>query len=649
MPNTSCSAELLIEGGVFDRQWDSFVARPGQQQMAALVDKAISEKKSLVIEAASGSGKTLAYLVPIINHKKRAVISTASRYLQRQLFNHDIPLAVKILNKKISVALLQGRSHYLCPYYLAKNIKETTQLNKTTVSQLLKIDQRYRESGNGELDSLAPKISAKVRLLVTSGADDCLSTRCPQWTQCPLRFARQRAQQADIVVVNHSLLFVDQIMKQQQFGELLPSSEVVVVDEAHRLTDFAQTLVGDRLSSQQLKRFTSDIKIMIKRYAPEQAQLKDALEQLELGLASLTRRLPSMTEYLPRQFVSIVAQLINSFEGLAKHLDHLQVRHNLLAELAIRNQLLIAKLTRITDQQDLCWIQATTNGFIIQAIPIHLAAAVKPLMNTVHNSWIFTSATLSVSDNPQRFLAELGLENKPFHRLDSDIDYQQHATLFTPVLPVNPDHESYCDYLLDEVMPLLKLVNGRVLFLFSSHRALLAAAVQLQTLCDRPLLVHRSSTSGSDSNHYQLIKAFKQSEQAVLMATGSFWEGVDLSGLPINAVIIDKLPFAMPTDPLVQFRSGELSRHGVDSFEQYILPEAVIRIRQGCGRLLRRISDRGVIMLADPRIHSRAYGRVFIESLPAMQQVFSMTALQQYFKPGDNNSIDEKLNENISA
>jgi ATP-dependent DNA helicase DinG len=639
MLKTLSSAELLADGGVFARHWKNFVARAGQQQMASLVEQGITEQTSLIVEAASGSGKTLAYLVPIIRQQKRTIISTASRYLQYQLCNHDIPLAIKVLGASASVALLQGRSHYLCPYYLQKNQRDRPELGKAIQAQLAHINQRYQQTGHGELAVLAPRLSLQIQRLVTCGTDDCLASRCPSYSQCPLMQARQRASQADIVVVNHSLLFSDQMIKQQQLGELLPKAEVVVVDEAHRLADFAQSLVGERLSSVQLRRFTRDMQQAIKQFAPEQLELKAAIEQLQSGLVALAQQLAGIHQFGPVEYLAIVEQLAANLQHLARHLQPLQQRHQQLADMAVRNEVLISCLKTIADRRYLCWIQATANGFICHAIPAHLSAITRPLLKAVGGCWLFTSATLSVAGNPQRFIASLGLEDMAFYRLDSAIDYQRHAKLFTPELPVNPHHADYSRYLVAQVVSLLQLVAGRVLCLFSSHRALSAAAQLLQPEVDRPLLVQGSGSSVADKGHYSLIKAFKQADNAILMATGSFWEGVDLSGLPISAVIIDKLPFAMPSDPLVQFRSNELANHGVDSFAEYLLPEAVIRMQQGCGRLLRRINERGVIMLADPRLHSRPYGQLFIDSLPAMEQVYSVASLQSFFNTDQPTAI----------
>lgn len=636
----SSSAELLAAGGLFAERWPGFIARVSQQAMADLVEQGMAERRSLVIEAPSGSGKTLAYLVPVVNRRKRAVISTASRYLQQQLYRQDIPLVKKILNVSCSVALLQGRRHYLCPYYLETNLQDRPELGKKTLAQLSQLLQRYRTSGIGELSVLAPELPASLRPLVSSGADNCLGNHCPKRSQCPLMIAREKAQQADIVVVNHSLLFADQRLQREQLGQLLPASDIVVVDEAHRLGDFAQPLLGSQMSSTSLHAFMRDLLLGIADAAPEQRRLKASLLQLQRGLQSLVDHLPDNGSHQPQQYTAIVQQLVVAFERLQQQLQHLQQRSQRLAELSVRNQQIVLRLQSIAGTDCLCWIQKTLSGFILQSIPGKVSPLIAELSAQTTGSWLFTSATLSAADHAQGFLTELGLDKSLYHQLGGDIDYQQQAKLFTPRIPVLPGQSDYTRYLLAEVIPLLKMVAGRVLFLFSSYRALTRAAEQLALLGDYQLFVQRADQQRIESDHYRLITAFKQSPRGVLLGTGSFWEGVDLSGAELKAVIIDKLPFALPTDPLVELRTAELNRLGVDSFSQYLLPEAVIRLRQGCGRLLRRISDRGVIMLADPRLHSKDYGDLFISSLPAMEQVFSLEALSTFLQPNDSDRLE---------
>ncbi len=624
------SAELLAPGGLFERRWPDFYARPGQQQMAALVETAMDANQDLVIEAASGSGKTVAYLTPIIAKGQKAIISTASRYLQQQLFRQDIPRIKKILDRHLSVALLQGRSHYLCPYYLDKNLQADGSLGKQHHGILAHLAQRFRQTGIGDLDLLAPDLPNNLRRYVTSSRDDCLARQCPQYSRCPLMIARQKAQAADLVVVNHSVLFSDTVMRREQLGDLLPQADVVVVDEAHRLVDFAQTILGQRLSSRKLKQFLNDATHAVRTFAPEQRQLIQFITQIETGLTNLAQHIPPLEPYRREQHSQLIDQLIAAFDRLRKNLLPFKDRHQHLADLLVRCQLLIEKLRTINNPEDLCCVEGDQHSFMLQCIPAHLTAALTSVFSEASGSWVFTSATLSVAGSAQRFLNSLGLAEEIFNRVDSAIDYQQQAILYTPELSVEPDHQSYCSQLLQHLIPLLQLVNGRVLCLFTSYRSLNAAAQGLTGNIEYPLFIQNTSLEHSAGDNYRLIERFKAVPKGVLLGTGSFWEGLDLSGVPLAAVVIDRLPFAPPNDPLIQLRAADLENHGVNSFEQSMLPDAVIRLRQGCGRLLRRISDRGVIMVADSRLHNRSYGEVFIDSLPAMEQVNSLESLQPF-------------------
>ena len=637
-PSSTSSADLLATDGLFAQFWPAFSPRSGQLQMAGLVEAAIAAKESVVIEAASGSGKTIAYLTPVIAKGQKAIISTASRYLQQQLYRQDIPRIQQILGSDIRIACLQGRNHYLCPYYLEKNLQADTALGQKQHQALSHLAQRFRQTGNGELDSLAPELPVALRRYVTSSRDDCLGKECAQYSRCPLMKARQKAQDADIVVVNHSVLFTDAVMRREQLGDLLPEADVVVIDEAHRVADFAQNIVGRRLSSRQLKQFLSDTASALRLYAPEQRQLLAFIQQIEHGLENLSNHLPSMDPYIREQHCQIIDQLAAALQRLHKNLRPFKQRHQDLADMLVKSRLMHTSLQAITEAEGLCCLQGSKHSFMLQSIPRDLAPAVKSLFAEASGSWIFTSATLSVAGSPQRFLQSLGLERCAFHQLESAINYQQQAVLFMPELTVLPDHPDYSVQLLEQLIPLLAAVKGRVLCLFTSYQSLNAVGQGLlKAKIDCPLFMQQSNVDmpSGGADNYRLIKRFKEAPTGVLLGTGSFWEGLDLSGIPLAAVVIDKLPFVPPTDALLQLRSAELEHHGINSFEQTTLPDAVIRLRQGCGRLLRRISDRGVIMLADPRLRSKAYGEVFINSLPAMAQVSTLESLQPFLNPHD--------------
>lgn len=640
MSRMESSDALLAAGGPIDSQWPGFIAREGQQQMAARVQQAIDDQISLLVEAPSGSGKTLAYLVPIVTGEKRAIVSTASRYLQNQLFKYDLPLLQKLLGSSKTVALLQGRSHYLCPYYLNVNtrrMREARQNGKSDESyrQLIHLTQRFQQTGMGELSLLAPELPPGLLAYVTSSRDDCLNQQCPNFSRCPLILARQRAERADIVIVNHSLLFSDQVMRREQSGTLLPSVDVVIVDEAHRIGDFAQTIVGRSLSSGKLKTLCRDMLLAVQKAAPEQRQTLYRLEKLQQGILLLERQIPSVSPYRREEHLAVIKQLNLALQQLRRDLNSLKDRDHSLVELEVRVGLMLDSLQAMVLSKGLCWVQGRENGFVIQAIPITLSPLIRELVQQNPGSWIFTSATLAVNGSPDRFKRLLGIAEFSFYQVASDIDFKRQAILYTPVVPVDPADAQFYDYYVEQLLPLLSAAKGRVLCLFSSYRGLNATA-RLLRAAGRAALIQRSPKDSRSVDNYQLVEQLKNDPEGVLLATGSFWEGVDLSGFPLAAVAIDKLPFAHRNDPLIQLRAQELSAQGIDSFAEYLLPDAIIRLRQGCGRLLRRVEDRGVIMVADPRLHSRAYGRDFINSLPPMMQAGSVAEMEEFFAKSEN-------------
>ena len=624
-PGKSSSANLLALDGPIAAVLDNFSPRPSQQQMAALVEQAMSASRNMVIEVPSGAGKTLAYLVPIIAGGQKAVISTASRYLQDQLFRQDIPLVKKALGSSVKVAVLKGRSNYLCPYYLEKHLTSGQTLKANIHRQLIRLWQRYRATGVGEISELSAGVDKSLLPYASCSNEDCLAEQCPQLIRCPLMIARQRAQQAHIVVVNHSLLFSDRLMRKEQLGGILPSVDTVVIDEAHRLADFAQTLVGNRLSSTQLSRFCRDATVALQSHAPEQRQALDFLKQLQQAIKQLTVSGPSLQRYQPQQHRELVEQLIAGLKRLVGWFNSVAERDFSLTEMLIRARLLQQSLNTMLASSGLCFIEPRVHGFVIQNIPLDVSARIAELLGDSRGSWIFTSATLSVAGSADRFMRSLGLDGTDFQRLKSDISYQRHARLYLPSIGVDPDHQDYINQVTAAVSQAIERVNGRVLFLFTSYKNLYQAAEKLRKVADYPVLVQ------GDVGDSLIIEQFKRATKGVLLGTGSFWEGLDLSGVPLSMVVIDKLPFPSPHKPLINLRSNELARHGVDSFQHYLLADAVIRLRQGCGRLLRRLSDKGVIMLADPRLQSKSYGAVFIDSLPAIERLTSLDKLADFF------------------
>ncbi len=665
------SAELLSGEGPFADQIKNFQARPHQQAMAELIETSLQQDALTVIESSSGSGKTLAYLVPVFTSNKKAIISTATHYLQNQLVNVDIPVVQKALGSTRSVAVLKGRSSYVCPYYLKKNLHSENDITRKDKIKLTKLWQHFVNLKQVDLSVL----STSLTIYATSTSEDCLANDCPEYQNCPFIAARLQAERADIIVINHSLLFADAVLKREldidnqgnkktliqktlskplllnktslnkalsskisskialsknRLTPFLPAAEFVIVDEAHRLAEFAQTIVGSSLSSWQLRRFCRDAIKALSDGISEQQPVLRFLLKFQQALTRIQLNLPSINPYYRYQHIALVDQLLAGLKQFSNWLETVMVRDHILKELFLRCELLCTKLREIKQDDGLCWLQQTPKGFLVQHVPADVSHSIQQVVAANNSSWLFTSATISVAGDASQFLQTLGLTKAQFYRFETPFNYLQKARLYTPKITVAPDHEKYADHLLATVLPLLKMQLGRVLFLFTSHRALQAMANLLRQKGVKELLVQ------GEADNSQLVSAFKQSPNGVLLGTGSFWEGLDLSSSPLSLVIIDKLPFSSPAEPLVQLKSFELSAHGVDSFEHYLLPDAVIRLRQGCGRLLRRIEDSGVIMLADPRLHSRSYAQVFIDSLPPMERVNELSSLSSFLEARNN-------------
>lgn len=628
------AAELLGENGPLAAK-PEFIPRRGQQEMAALVEKAIESQSHCVIEATSGAGKTFAYLTPLLarceqDKQFKAVVSTATFYLQQQLYQRDLPFLMDAFRATISVALLRGRQHYLCPYYLEKTLQGKG-LSDTVRESLLAINARFRQTGHGEIS----KVDSDISRYITCNSNDCLSTQCPSYEICPFYQSRAKAQKAQLLIVNHHLLF----SSMETDNQLLEEVNAVVVDEAHRLADIGQGFSGDWISSGQLNSLITQTIQIIDEQLNDQLQVKSFLQQTQSGLTKLANHLPSLSNFQPNEHRQLIAQIRDNLASLTSWFAVNKSRHVQLDALAIILDNLYNCCDRIVEGEGLSWLQPQGRGFVIRKIPAQLSTPLRTHLDKTQQSWLFTSATLSIARQPDAFLRLVGLAREHFYSIDADINFADRAKLFMPTIHSGPNDPTYTQEMADCLSAVLEQVEGRALLLFSSYRALQACA-QLIVDDSRDYFVQHS-----DSDHYQLINGFKASERAVLLGTGSFWEGLDLSGAKIALLMIDKLPFAAPDEPVVKLRSQYLDVMGVDSFNEYILPDAVIRFRQGCGRLLRRLTDRGVIMLPDHRLQTMNYGPVFLDSLPSMDHIREVNDIAEFFSAPQLQPLKETVND----
>jgi ATP-dependent DNA helicase DinG len=619
----SNAAALLGEQGVFTDSIKGFKPRQGQQDLSAKIQSVIEKRQVLIAEAGTGIGKTFAYLVPAITANQKVIISTGTRHLQDQLFHSDIPVVKKALKVDLPCALLKGRSNYLCLYRLSI-ADQLAYLTRETQDHLSRLKQWGKTTLQGDVAEMSEIAEdARVWPAVTSTSDNCLGSECPDYAKCFVVKARKQAQEADIVVVNHHLLLADMAIKEEGFGELLPAADTFIIDEAHQLPEVASRFFGKGYSSRQINNLINDSIAEQVKDAPDMFQIRDDCDRLKTALGNFRLALGADNQRdawakiankpaLKQARQSIVAEL----EELQEHLHIAAERGRGLEQCYQRcAQILSGFKTYGDPAQDVAsiyWYETFSRGFILHVTPLDIAALFKQQRDALPGAWVFTSATLEVGHDFAHFAQRLGLEDYQQGNWNSPFDYQQQSLLYLPQNLPEPASFNYTEKLIEASIPVLQASQGRAFLLFTSYRALNDAARLLERKLKYPLLIQ-----GSLPKH-QLLQKFRELGNAILLGTGSFWEGVDVRGEALSCVIIDKLPFASPGDPVMQARLDGIRRMGGNPFMDYQLPQAVIALKQGAGRLIRDMNDYGVLMIGDNRISSKPYGKVFLQSLPDM-------------------------------
>jgi ATP-dependent DNA helicase DinG len=618
------AADLLGADGPFSATLGGFAPREAQIRMAEAVERSFARGGALVVEAGTGIGKTLAYLVPALLSGERTIISTGTKTLQDQLYFRDLPLVRDTLGLSRRIALLKGRANYLCLHRMDLARSEGRLPSREAVRELEDVLAWSARTVDGDL-SIAGVVSEESGLmpLVTSTADNCLGSECPRFEECHVARARREAQEADVVVVNHHLLFADMAIKQSGFGEVLPGAACFVVDEAHQAPETASRFFSLSLSSRQIDDLCRDL-------LAESAGTSGALGVLREPVAGCLQRLKELQAHLAERLpergawhllvgdatvrgalqaldgaVVALAEAAGQLKGGGRGTDGCIDR---LAEL----QAGLDRLDAPPAAGEVRWFERRGRGFLLHITPLEVASVFNAFRATVDAAWLFTSATLAVGGDFTHYTAQMGLDDAATLLLDSPFDYPANARLWLPTGLPEPRDPGFVEAMLAEVVPLLRASRGRAFLLFTSHRALRQAAELLSARLPYPLFVQ------GEQPRSLLLERFRASGDGVLLGTASFWEGVDVSGDALCLVVIDKLPFPAPDDPVIEARSDLLRRSGGNPFTQLFLPQAVIALKQGAGRLIRDVNDRGVLVLCDARIRSRSYGRIFQASLPPM-------------------------------
>ena len=632
---------LFSAQGVFAQSIPGYRLRPQQLEMAQAILEAISKQDKLVVEAGTGTGKTLAYLAPALLAGGKVVISTGTKTLQDQLFLRDIPAVRDALKLSVTVAMLKGRANYVCRYHLAHAQIDARMYHKEDVLHLQNI-ARFAEttvSGDKASCSDVPENSA-VWAYATSTRDNCLGQDCSDYKECFVMSARKQALSADVVVVNHHLFFADAMLKDEGIAELLPAANTIILDEAHQLPDTAGLFFGSTISSGQLMELARDARaeglVNAKDFAPlpeAASSLEKAVRDLRLAFPQETLRLPLVRAERFKQFDPALTLLKEKLTDLEHALASQAERAPGLDNCWQRAQVLRAQLAEwrgAGKDNTVRWVEVFNHAVHLNSTPLSIAETFKTQLDSTPRAWIFTSATLAVRGDFRHYQEEMGLDSAHTAHWDSPFDYANQALLYVPQHLPEPNTDGYTQSVVAAALPVIKASGGRAFLLFTSLRAMREAHGLLQTAfaeanLDFPLLLQ------GEGSRTELLERFRKLGNAVLVASHSFWEGVDVRGSALSLVIIDRLPFAVPDDPVLSARIDKMNNEGRNAFMEYQLPQAVITLKQGAGRLIRDEEDRGVLMICDPRLLGKPYGKRIWQSLPPMKRTRDLGEVEEFF------------------
>lgn len=591
--------------------------------MAKAVLQAIRQEEHFIAEAGTGTGKTFAYLVPALMSGLKVIVSTGTRNLQDQLFLRDLPRVRDAMASPAKIALLKGRANYLCIHRMDMALLDARGQRKEVLNDLLKVRDWSQFTQRGDIAELTVVAEGSaVWPLVTSNTDNCLGQDCSSWNECHLVEARRKAQEADVVVINHHLLCADFAIKDEGFGELLPSADVFVIDEAHQLPEVASNFFGRTVSTRQLLELVNDTRAEYHREAGDLPDFPAKLDKLakaarDLRLAFGTGQRRGAWQELAKSTAiqQALDKLADEIACLQSALKAIEGRGKGLKSCWERCQKIGVMLQQIRapeeEGKDIRWFETFGQSLRLNTTPLDIAEVFSMQLTQYPASWIFTSATLAVGDDFSHFQRQLGLLDVACQQWDSPFDFQQQALWYVPQGMPAPQDPDYVLQVLREALPLIETNAGRAFLLFTSHRALNMAADWLEEQAlTYPLLVQGSAPKN------ELLKQFVEYGNAILLGTSSFWEGVDVRGDALSLVVIDKLPFASPGDPVMQARLDAIKSRGGNAFMEYQVPQAAIALKQGAGRLIRDASDYGVFMLCDPRLLKKSYGHTFLAAMP---------------------------------
>ena len=621
--------ETFSPDGPLARAINGYRVRAQQVDMAERIATAINGCSVFIAEAGTGTGKTFAYLVPALQSGGKVIVSTGTKTLQDQLFNKDLPMVREALKAPVRIALLKGRANYVCPYHLQRALADGRFLTREDAADARRISVFSRLTHSGDkAECLDVSENSPVWNHATSTRENCLGQECPDYKGCFVMQARREAMAADLVVVNHHLFFADVMLRDEGMAELLPACNTVIFDEAHQLPEVATLFFGDTVSTAQVLDLARDARSEGLANARDCLELQTGGRQLEKVARDLRLavgidagrfacgQLLEKPEFAPalKLLEEEVAKFAAILETQAQRAEGLEKCWQRAVDLVAR----IAEWQK-TSEGYVRWGEAYTHSLQLNSTPLDVAEIFKKQMGGHPRAWIFTSATLAVQGRFQHYCSELGLGEPETACWESPFDYARQALLYAPLGMPEPNSFGYSDAVVDAAFPALLASGGRAFFLCTSLRAMRRTHELLKARLEDeghelPLLLQ------GEGSKNDLLQRFRHLGNAVLVGSQSFWEGVDVRGEALSLVVIDKIPFAPPDDPVLAARIEQMRQQGRNPFMEYQLPRAVINVKQGAGRLIRDETDRGVLMICDPRLLSKPYGRRVWQSLPPMRR-----------------------------
>jgi len=632
--------EIFSPEGPLARAISGYRIREQQLDMAERIAAAIKGCSVFIAEAGTGTGKTFAYLVPALQSGGKVIVSTGTKTLQDQLFNKDLPMVRDALKAPVKTALLKGRANYVCPYHLQHAIADGRFLTREDAADARRISVFAKTTQSGDkAECIEVSENSPVWGHATSTRDNCLGQECPDYKECFVMLARREAMAADLVVVNHHLFFADVMLRDEGMAELLPACNTVIFDEAHQLPEVATLFFGDSISTAQVLDLARDVRAEALTNArdclalPETSKkVEKAAKDLRLAVGVDSGRFSyGQLEEKP-DFEAALKALEAEVVAFAALLETQAERAEGLEKCWQRATELVQHLGQWQNPTPgyVRWAEAFTHSLQLNATPLNVAEIFRKQMGGHPRAWIFTSATLAVQGKFHHYCAELGLGEPDSACWHSPFDYDKQAILYAPLGMPDPNAWNYTDAVVEAAWPAVKAANGGAFFLCTSLRAmrrtheLLKAKLEDENI-DMPLLVQ------GEGSKNDLLQRFRHHGNSILVGSQSFWEGVDVRGEALSLVVIDKIPFAPPDDPVLSARIEQMKKDGRNAFMEYQLPRAVINVKQGAGRLIRDENDKGVLMMCDPRLISKPYGRRVWQSLPPMKRTRELQVVLDFF------------------